>query len=103
MAKRRSYKKVARGKLYKQPQNEINAAMARIQSDGKLWRKVKKVRKSGTGTGTETKIKFYDSIDRARAKTGENHKKAEWLGLITKNPNKYFGNKKRKKQVRRRA
>jgi len=75
--------------------NQARAAAARMQSDGKLWKKDKHgARKSGTGT--EKDIKFHKSIDKARAKVGGTDTKKSWLNRIMKNAGKWFKKSKKK-------
>lgn len=67
--------------------NQMRAGMARMQSEGKLWKKVKKERKASAGT--ESKSKFFAVIDRARnAENRAGRKttmpKKSWLSKIAK-------------------
>lgn len=75
MAKRKS--PVKKGTLHLQPKNQGRAAAARMQSKGKLWKKVAKVRTKSAGK--ETPIHFYNSVDSYRSKVGGTASKAAWL------------------------
>jgi len=74
--------------------NQMRAGMARMQSEGKLWKKANKERKSSAGT--EKEIKFHKSIDKARAKVGGTDTKKNWLNRIMKNAGKWFKKAKKK-------
>jgi hypothetical protein len=76
----RKRKPVAKGKLHLQPKNQGRAAAARMQSKGKLWKKVRKVRTKGAGV--EKEIFFQKVIDKLRRKRGGTKSKAAWMGEV---------------------
>lgn len=83
MAKKKGKGPVPKGQMHnalRHKKNQMRAAAARMQSKGKLWKKVKGERLKSAGK--EKELHFYTQIDSYRAKVGGTDSKVNWLKRI---------------------